>query len=78
MSEILTQVEAPIVAIAYQDFTHRFHIIYPEEPLKLSDIDFQDDYVRVGDFYLVYDWMQSVIVCTEQTLKDLTKELLLS
>lgn len=75
MSEALEALNQPIVALACEDRKGEYHFFYCEEPIKLRDLDFQDELVRVGDFYIPYEWFNSVIVCTEEVLRELKQEL---
>lgn len=75
MSAALEALQQPIVALACQDTEGEFHFFHCNDPIKLKDIDFQDDLIRIGDFYLVYSWFDSVIVCTEEILEEVKREL---
>jgi hypothetical protein len=67
----LEGIDQPIVALACQNFTGEFHFIYPDTPMKLSDLDFQDDLLHVGNLFIPFDFINSVIICTEETLQKL-------
>lgn len=42
---------------------------------QLCDIDFQDEVLRIGQFYLVYDWFEQVSVCNQEMLDEYLKNL---
>ena len=75
MYSALEGFDTPIVAIACQDHQGTFHFYYCETPIQLKDMDFQDELLRIGDFYIPYHWLNSVVICTEETLEELKREL---
>lgn len=75
MSKNITDFDLPIHALACETDEGEFHIYECEEPIKMKDIDFHDEFVRVGDFYIILRMFASVIVCTEEVLEQLREEI---
>lgn len=75
MSTTLNVFKEPIVAIACRDMQDEFHFIYFEKPITLRDLDFQDELLRIDNVFIVFDWFNAVVVCTEETLREIKQEL---
>jgi|GEM_PF-5839358 len=75
MSQALTGLDEPIVAIACQDREGAFHFYYCDTPIQLKHIDFQDDLMRINNLCIAFHWFNSIVICTRETLEELKRKL---
>lgn len=71
MSTTIEGLNTPIVALACETRLGTFHFIYMDEPITIHDVDFQDEMIRIDQFYVPHDWFNAIVLCTEETLRDI-------
>lgn len=74
MSSIVDKFDEPIIAIVCQDYKDDIYITHLMDPIRLGDMDFQDDLLMAENLIIHYEWFSTVIACTEETLAEIKEE----
>lgn len=67
----LELLETPLVAFVCSNKGKHYGIY--TEGVKLGDVDFQDELIRIDNLFIPYKWFDSIAACNEENLKE-TKE----
>lgn len=70
-----TIMEQPIVAICCEDRHHNIRFIHLKPHTTFDKLTFTDESLQIGNLLIHFKWYNNVVVCTEETLQQITKEL---
>lgn len=72
----LEVLETPLVALICSN-KGKHYGIYTED-VKLGDVDFQDELIRIDNLFILYKWFDSIAACNNENLQEIKEKLEIS
>lgn len=73
-----SQLNTPIAALLCEDHQERIFLLEAEESFLFKDLDFQEDAIRIGNLIFPHVWFEQIVVCKEENLREIKRNLYVS